>query len=121
MENPAFFNLDNPVGGIKRKLAEGVDADIFVGDGAMLSVVVIAPNAKGSIHSHPEEQWGVLLDGSAIRIQDGQEHPVEKGDFWRTPGEVEHGVIAGPNGAKILDIFSPPREEYRNSGEGFGD
>jgi quercetin dioxygenase-like cupin family protein len=86
----------------------------------MLSVVEIAPNAKGSIHRHPEEQWAVLLEGSAIRIQDGENHAVQKGDFWRTPGNVEHGVVAGPDGAKILDIFSPPRDEYRKTGNGFG-
>ena len=120
MDDPTFFNLFNPQGGIKRTLAEGVETNIFVGDNAMLSVVEIAPNAKGSIHSHPEEQWGVMLDGSAIRIQDGKEHAVKKGDFWRTPGNVEHGVIAGADGAKILDIFSPPRDEYRNTGDGFG-
>ena len=74
---------------------------------------------KGSIHSHPEEQWGVLLEGSAIRIQDGEDQPVKKGDFCRTPGNIEHGIVAGPDGAKILDIFSPPRKEYRKLGEDF--
>ena len=35
----------------------------------MLSVVTLAPHAQGTLHHHPEEQWGVLLDGSAIRVQ----------------------------------------------------
>ncbi len=115
-----FFNLDNPVGGIQRMLAEGVNTSIFVGDEAMLSVVELAPNSEGSVHSHPQEQWGVCLNGSGIRIQDGEDVPFKKGDFWRTPGNVMHGVRVGPDGAKILDIFAPPREEYRNAGSGFG-
>ena len=45
-----FHNLDAPVGGIRRELAPGLDAHIFVGEGAMLSVVTIAPNAVGSLH-----------------------------------------------------------------------
>ena len=45
---------------------------------------------------------------------------VGKGDFWRTPGNVEHTFRAGPEGALILDIFSPPRAEYRKPGSGFG-
>ena len=53
----------------------------------MLSVVTLAPHAQGTLHHHPEEQWGVLLDGSAIRVQGGEEIPVKKGDFWRTPGQ----------------------------------
>ena len=85
----------------------------------MLSVVSFAPNSEGSIHFHPEEQWGVLLEGSGTRIQDGVDVPVGEGDFWRTPGGVEHGFRAGPDGAKVLDIFAPPREAYRTTGSGF--
>lgn len=42
------------------------------------------------------------------------------GDFWYTPGGVSHGVRTGAASAVILDIFSPPRAEYRRAGEGFG-
>jgi len=31
-----------------------------------------------------------------------------------------HGVRTGAVAAVVLDIFSPPREEYRKPGEGFG-
>ena len=86
----------------------------------VLSVVTLAPHAEGTLHHHPEEQWGVLLDGSAIRVQGGEEIPVKKGDFWRTPGNVPHTMRAGPEGARVLDIFSPPRPEYRKAGSGFG-
>jgi hypothetical protein len=27
---------------------------------------------------------------------------------------------AGPDGARVLDIFSPPRPEYKKPGSGFG-
>ena len=27
---------------------------------------------------------------------------------------------AGPEGARVLDIFSPPRAEYKKAGKGFG-
>ena len=115
-----FHNLDAPVGGIERELAPGLSTRIFPGEGAMLSIVTIAPNASGVVHSHPEEQWGVLLEGSAVRVQGGEDIPVRKGDFWRTPGGVPHTMRAGPEGARVLDIFSPPRAEYRVPGRGFG-
>ena len=79
----------------------------------------IGPNKSGEIHEHPQEQWGVMLEGSGTRIQDGVEHAVQAGDFWQTPGNVPHGFKAGPEGAVVLDIFSPPREEYRRAGSGF--
>ena len=114
-----FFNIDAMEQGIARTLVEGITTRIFPGDQAMLSVVRIAPNAVGAIHSHPQEQWGVIIDGSAIRIQDGEEIHVQKGDFWCSPGGIEHGVIGGPDGAVILDVFSPPRPEYARPGNGF--
>ncbi|HVB48918.1 MAG TPA: cupin domain-containing protein, partial [Burkholderiales bacterium] len=87
---------------------------------AMLSVVRIEPHATGTVHSHPQEQWGVLLEGECVRIQGGEERAMRAGDFWHTPGGVPHGIHTGALGATVLDIFSPPREEYRKSGQGFG-
>jgi quercetin dioxygenase-like cupin family protein len=114
-----FHNIDDANDGLFRELGPGLVTRIFAGEQAMLSVVTIEPNAQGTLHHHPEEQWGFMLEGSAIRVQGDEEIPVKKGDFWRTPGHVPHTVRAGPDGARILDIFSPPRPEYRKPGKGF--
>ena len=116
-----FYSLNDLTQGLKRNLAPGLDTRIFIGDKLMLSVVSFEPNSKGDVHSHPEEQWGVLLEGAGIREQDGIEVMVKAGDFWRTPGGVAHGFTAGADGAKVLDIFSPPREAYRQEGSGFAE
>jgi quercetin dioxygenase-like cupin family protein len=121
MTEKAFFNLYDMSQGIARELAAGITTRIFPGDQAMLSVVRLEPNAVGEMHSHPQEQWGVMLEGSVVRVQDGEEFQASAGDFWRTPGGVPHTVRAGPDGALILDIFAPPRDEYRTAGSGFGD
>ena len=85
-----FFHIDDLTQGLARKLTNGITTRIFPGDQAMLSVVRISPNAQGTLHSHPEEQWGYMIEGSATRIQNGEHMQVEKGSFWRTPGNVEH-------------------------------
>ena len=115
-----FNNINDLDSGVKRVLGDGISTRIFCGDQSMLSIVTIKPNAKGQIHSHPQEQWGFLIEGSGIRIQDGEEIKIKKGDFWQTPGGIDHGIVGGPDGAKVLDIFSPPRDEYKKSGSGFG-
>ncbi len=115
-----FHNLDTAEDGLFRELAPGLTTRIFAGEQAMLSVVTIAPNTIGTMHHHPEEQWGVLLEGSAIRYQGGEEIAVKKGDFWRTPGDVPHTMKAGAEGCRVLDVFSPPRPEYKKAGSGFG-
>ena len=114
------FQLHGDARGIERKLAEGITARIFPGQQAMLSVVRVEPNSSGTLHSHPEEQWGVLLEGKCTRIQDGEEVEAVAGDFWHTPGGVMHSVRTGESSAVILDIFSPPRAEYRQAGTGLG-
>ena len=115
-----FYNINDLQKGIQRQLGDGLRTSIFCGEQAMISVVEIEPNAEGKIHSHPQEQWGLMLEWSGIRIQGGERIEIKKGDFWLTPGNVEHGIIAGNNGAKVIDVFSPPRDEYKKSGTGFG-
>lgn len=114
-----FFNLNDTTQGIARQLGKGLATRVFPGEQAMLSLVTIEANAQGGTHSHPEEQWGVLLEGSGVRSQGGEDIPVEAGDFWRTPGGVPHSFRGGPEGAKVLDVFAPPRAEYRKAGSGF--
>ena len=114
------FNVNVESQGIARKLADGLNARIFVGENVMLSVVHIEPNSVGKIHSHMEEQWGFLIEGECIRIQGDEEFSAKAGDFWHTPSNVLHGIRTGAVGAVVLDIFSPPRQEYRKVGEGFG-
>ena len=112
-----FHNLKE--GGILRQLAQGLTARVFPGQHLMLSVVEIEPGSLSPVHAHPNEQWGVCLEGEWIRIQDGVEHHVKAGDFWQTPPNVPHGGRATDMRALVLDIFAPPREEYRTAGSGY--
>lgn len=114
-----LFNLDSAEGGIFRQLAEGMTTTIYPGEKAMLSVVRIEPNAMGKMHNHLEEQWGVMLEGSAVRYQDDVEFEIKKGDFWRTPPNAMHTMKAGPEGAVVLDVFAPVREDYLKAESGF--
>ena len=118
-ERENFFNIDALEQGIGRQLAEGMSTRIFRGRDAMISIVRIEPNRSGEVHSHPQEQWGFCVQGSGLRRQGDEEFPVSTGDFWRTPGNVEHGFSAGADGAVIYDVFAPPREEYLKTGSGF--
>ena len=47
-------------------------------------------------------------------------NPGEEGGFLAYAGNVPHTMRAGPQGALVLDIFSPPRPEYKKPGSGFG-
>jgi quercetin dioxygenase-like cupin family protein len=117
-ETGCFHNLWR--GGVARELAPGVTARVFPGVNAMLSVVTLEPRSVSPVHAHPQEQWGVCLEGEWIRIQDGVEHHVQAGDFWQTPPNVPHGGRALDKRCVVLDIFAPPRDEYRQPDRGLG-
>ena len=114
------FQLKDDPRGISRKLADGLQATIFPGENVMISIVRIDPHTTGELHSHPEEQWGIMLEGKGIRIQNGEEIEVTVGDFWHTPGGVVHGLRTEDSGVVNLDVFSPPRAEYKIVGSGYG-
>jgi quercetin dioxygenase-like cupin family protein len=118
-ENQNFFNVDALEQGISRQLVEGMTTRVFTGQEAMISIVRIEPNKSGRSHSHPEEQWGFCFRGSGVRMQGGKNVEVSAGDFWRTPGNVEHSFTAGSDGAVVYDVFAPPRKEYEEPGAGF--
>lgn len=98
--------------GHRRTLAPGITTCVFWGEKLMLSFVEVEPNTESPLHSHPEEQWGVLLEGEWERTQGGESRLMRRGDFWYTPGGVEHGGHTFDKPARILDIFSPPRTQY---------
>lgn len=123
MQQLLFFNIDSAEGGISRELAPGITTTIYSGDQAMLSIVRFEPNVRGTVHHHPEEQWGYCLSGSGVRFHGGDDTtdgvPVKPGDFWRTPGELPHTMQAGGDGLMVIDIFAPPRKAYQKPGSGF--
>jgi quercetin dioxygenase-like cupin family protein len=79
----------------------------------MLSYVELQPHAVVAEHQHPHEQMGLILQGRALFVIDSQEKVLGPGDWYRVPGNVRHKVVALEDLVKVIDVFSPPREEYK--------
>lgn len=62
-------------------------------------------------HQHPQEQIVHILSGRLKLIVNGKPHEMKTGDSFYLAGNVPHGVETGEE-TKVLDTFSPPREEY---------
>ena len=92
---------------------DGVIARAVVGRGCALSVVELEPNSVVPEHSHPNEQLGLVVSGSvSFRIGE-EERQLAQGGMWNIPPNVPHEVHIGPEGAVIIDVFSPPREDWQ--------
>lgn len=63
-------------------------------------------------HSHPHEQIVNMLEGTYELVVDGRSFVLEAGDVLVIPGGARHGGGAVTD-CRILDVFSPVREEYR--------
>jgi quercetin dioxygenase-like cupin family protein len=94
-------------------LAQGATAQALFGEQAMLNLVELEPNARVPRHSHPHEQLGVVLRGELTLEADDGKHVLGPMDAYTLPGDVEHEALAGPEGALVLDVFQPIREDYR--------
>ena len=96
-----------------KELLSGVLARTFWGDNLMLAVVDLDANAFIPDHSHPHEQGGIILEGEMDFTIAGETRHVKPGDMYIIPGGVQHSVHVGSRPARVLDIFSPVREEYQ--------
>ena len=112
---PQFVRFDDQASFL---LAEGVTARPLIGGGAMLNLIEFAPGATVPAHSHPHEQLGLVLRGMQALVLDGVAHELGPLDGYVLPPGVEHAAYCGPEGALVLDVFNPVREDYRARLEG---
>lgn len=104
--------------GSGRELAPGVLMQPLFGAGAMLNLLEFEPNATVAAHSHPHEQLGLVLEGELVLTIAGVDHVLRPDDAYQISGGTEHAASAGPDGARVLDVFQPVREDYRERGGG---
>ena len=91
---------------------EGVVARRVQGDRLTLAVVELSPNAIVPEHRHPQEQCGLVIEGEIrFRIAD-EVRDLGPGGTWRILGGTPHEVVAGPEGAVVIDAFAPPRDDW---------
>ena len=95
------------------ELVAGVEGRPLFGEGAMLNVIEFAAGAQVPLHSHPHEQLGICLRGVQVLVVEGVEHAIGPMEAYCLPGGVEHSAYAGPDGATVIDVFQPVREDYR--------
>jgi quercetin dioxygenase-like cupin family protein len=90
----------------------GVTGRALHGERVTLAVVELEPASVVPEHAHEHEQLGMVLTGS-VRFRVGDdERELGPGDTWRIPSNTPHEVHAGSEGAVVVDVFGPPREDW---------
>lgn len=91
---------------------EAVQARVIIGRNASLALVELQPDAIVPEHHHEHEQLGMCIRGSITFTIDGERRELGPGGTWLITSDLPHGAIAGPDGATVVDIFSPVRADW---------
>lgn len=86
---------------------------VVSGQRLMLSQVALQPNSEAPLHSHAEEQMGIILEGEFEMTIGDETKLLKKGDMYLVPANVTHGGVTYTESILVLDAFSPPREAYK--------
>ena len=103
----------NPKDRTAKELVPGINAKTFWGEQMLAAVVDLDPNANLPRHSHPHEQLGIVIEGPIEFIIGDEKKVLGPGEVYVIPGGVEHEARTFDQPVKVLDVFSPVREEYK--------
>lgn len=92
-------------GGVLRKV-------LAYSENIMNVELLFEAGAKGEMHKHPHEQIGYVIEGSLVFHEEGKEDvTLNSGDTYIVGPNVSHGIDCLTN-VKLLDIFTPMREDF---------
>jgi quercetin dioxygenase-like cupin family protein len=94
------------------ELGPGVNAHIVSAERLTVTFATLAPSACAAVHHHEHEQIMVVVDGECDFILEGKLYPMSRGDVIIVPSNAEHGAYSSEKGCQIMDIFSPPRQDF---------
>jgi quercetin dioxygenase-like cupin family protein len=92
---------------------ERITARSLHGETLTLSVVELEPGAVVAEHRHEHEQLGIVVRGvMSFRVGD-ERRELGPGGTWCIPSNMAHEATAGPEGAVVIDVFAPARDDWR--------
>ena len=97
-------------------IAEGVTRQMVTGDRMMVCRLTLAARTVTAIHSHVHEQMTIVERGSVDFFVEGEKHTVHTGAVLLFPSGIVHGATMLDEEVVLIDIFSPPREDFFKAG-----
>jgi len=93
-------------------IAEGITRQMVSGDRLMVCRLTLAANTVTPIHTHVHEQMTIVERGRADFFIEGQKRTAKAGDVLLFPSGIVHGATMLDEEVVLVDIFSPPREDF---------
>jgi quercetin dioxygenase-like cupin family protein len=111
LEQSSFFEDVRAVA--PQTIWDGIAARVVDGERITMAVVELDPKSVVPEHRHENEQLGVVLSGSLVFRIGEDVRELGPGALYRIPANTPHAVDTGPEGAVVVDIFSPVRDDWR--------
>jgi quercetin dioxygenase-like cupin family protein len=105
--------FDDVAGIAPQQIWDGIAARVVHGERITLGVVELDPDIALPEHSHEPEQLGVVLRGSLTFTVGGETRELGPGGTWAIPSGVPHSAVVGSEGAVVIDVFAPTRDDWR--------
>ena len=93
-------------------IAQGITRQMVTGDRLMVCRLTLAARTVTPIHSHVHEQITLVERGRADFFVEGRTHTASAGDVLLFPSGIQHGATILDEEVVLIDIFSPPREDF---------
>jgi quercetin dioxygenase-like cupin family protein len=93
-------------------IADGVTRQMVVGDRVMVCRLELKARTVTPIHTHVHEQVTLVERGRADFFVEGQRRTAAAGDILVFPSGILHGATMLEDDVVLIDIFSPPREDF---------
>jgi quercetin dioxygenase-like cupin family protein len=94
------------------RIWNGVTAQAVEGERTTLAIVDLEPGCTVPEHHHDNEQLGILIRGTARFRIGGETRDLVPGETWRILSDTPHEVTAGPEGALVVESFTPARADW---------
>ena len=91
----------------------GLTMQAITGTQLMAIWVAFDPFFEVPTHRHPHEQMGIVLDGRLTLTIGDETRTLGPGEAYAIPPDVPHGATTAAEGCAVVDIFTPPRDDYR--------
>lgn len=96
-----------------QRVWDGIAGRALHGTNLTLGLIELEPDAVLPEHHHVNEQLGVVVSGSIEMTIGGESRTLGPGETWTIAPDVPHSGRVGAQGAIVIDVFSPPREDWR--------
>jgi quercetin dioxygenase-like cupin family protein len=96
-----------------QQIWNGIVGRTIHGERVTLSLLELDADAVVPEHAHANEQLGLLLEGSMTFTIGAETRELGPGATWRILADVPHSVVVGPDGALIVEVWAPIRDDWQ--------